>query len=61
MDELIVSMAIIAGYLLVLGLGGIVADYVFPRIKPLADWVDGLVREKVEWNKTIQESGHNET
>lgn len=61
MDKLIVSMAVIAGYLLVLGFGGIVADYVFPRIKPLADWVDGLVQEKADWAKAIQESNRTKT
>lgn len=61
MDELIVSMAVIAGYLLVLGFGGIVADYVFPRIKPLADWVDGLVQEKADWAKAIREGNRTKT
>lgn len=57
MEDFIISMAIVAVFLLILGFGGILADYVLPRIKPLARWVDGLVREKAEWNKAIKLSG----
>lgn len=41
-----VELAIIAAYLLILGFGGIVADYVFPHIKPIREYVDKLMEEK---------------
>lgn len=31
-----------AGMLFILGIGGFVADYIFPHIKPLARYIDGL-------------------
>lgn len=41
-----VELAIMAVYLLILGIGGIVADYIFPHIKPLNDYVNKLMEEK---------------
>lgn len=47
MDEAVVALAILAGYLLVLGIGCLVADFVFPHIpfierflNTLPDWED---------------------
>lgn len=46
-DEAVVSLAIISGYLFVLGVGCLIADFVFPHIpfierflNTLPDWED---------------------
>lgn len=41
-----VELAIMAAYLLILGFGGIISDYVFPHIKPIRDYVEKLMDEK---------------
>ncbi len=41
-DEVIVWLAVFAVYMGVLGIGGIVADYIFPCIPPLRRWIDSL-------------------
>lgn len=41
-DEAISSAIILFGLLGVLGIGGLIADYVFPRIGPLNRWLDSL-------------------
>lgn len=50
MDDLIVTLGLFAAYLLILSVGGLVADYVFPHIGPLARWIDTLplMREEME-------------
>lgn len=37
-----VELMIFSGYLCILGIGGIVSDYIFPHIKPLAKFIDSL-------------------
>ena len=41
-DEAIASAIILFGLMGVLGIGGLIADYVFPRIGPLNRWLDSL-------------------
>lgn len=50
MDDLIVTLGLFAAYLLILSVGGLVADYVFPHIGPLARWIDTLplMQEEME-------------
>ncbi len=37
-----VELAILSVFMLVLGIGGLIADYVFPHIGPLQRWIDSL-------------------
>lgn len=66
-DEAIASAIILFGLLGVLGIGGLIADYVFPRIGPLNRWLDtvdtsdaldslGLTREDLEKNPALKEA-----
>lgn len=36
------ELMIFTGYMIVLAIGGFVADYIFPYIKPLNDFIDSL-------------------
>lgn len=40
--EFAACAVIFAGFLVVLGVGGLIADYVFPHIPPLQRWLDSL-------------------
>ena len=42
LDAAVVFLLYVAGILLTLGVGGLVADYIFPHIKPLGRFMDGL-------------------
>ena len=42
MDDPVVALSVLAVYLFILGVGGIIADYVLPRIPPLRRWIDSL-------------------
>lgn len=42
LDEAVVSFAILTGYLLVLGVGCLIADFVFPHIPCLERYLDSL-------------------
>lgn len=42
LDTAVVFLFYVAGILLTLGVGGLVADYIFPRIKPLDRFLDSL-------------------
>ncbi len=37
-----VELTILAGFLLTLAIGGVIADYIFPHIKSLNRWIDSL-------------------
>lgn len=37
-----VEFMILACFLLILGFGGFIADYIFPHIKPLNDFIENL-------------------
>lgn len=37
-----VELAILSVFMLVLGIGRLIADYVFPHIGPLQRWIDSL-------------------
>lgn len=37
-----VELAIFSVFMLILGIGGLIADYVFPHIGPLQRWIDSL-------------------
>lgn len=41
-DEAIVCGMIFAGFMLVLGIGGLIADYIFPHIPFIQNYLDGL-------------------
>lgn len=40
--EAIVDLMILAGFLMVLGIGALIADYVFPHIPPIQRYIDSL-------------------
>lgn len=42
LDAAVVLLFYVAAILLTLGIGGLVADYIFPRIKPLERFLDSL-------------------
>ena len=42
LDAAVVFLLYVAGILLTLGVGGLVADYIFPHIKPLGRFMAGL-------------------
>lgn len=41
-DEAVVNLLLLAGFLIVLGVGGLVADYVFPHIPFIQRYLDSL-------------------
>lgn len=41
-DEAIVCGMIFAGFMLVLGIGGLIADYIFPHIPFIQNYLDSL-------------------
>lgn len=41
-DEAVVNLLLLAGFLVVLGIGGLVADYVFPHIPFIQRYLDSL-------------------
>ena len=41
-DEAVVNLLLLAGFLVVLGVGGLVADYVFPNIPFIQRYLDSL-------------------
>ena len=41
-DEAVVNLLLLAGFLVVLGVGGLVADYVFPHIPFIQRCLDSL-------------------
>jgi hypothetical protein len=41
-DEAVVDLLILGGLMFVLCVGCLVADYIFPHIKPLQKWLDSL-------------------
>ena len=42
MGDLVVNLAILCGFLAVLGVGGLIADYVFPHIPLIQRFLDTL-------------------
>lgn len=42
LDAAVVFLLYVAGILLTLGVGGLVADYIFPHAKPLEHFLDSL-------------------
>ena len=42
MDEAVVDLAIFAGFMFLLVVGGIIADYILPHIPPVRRWIDSL-------------------
>lgn len=42
MEDLVITLGLFAAYLLILSVGGLVADYVLPHIGPLVRWIDTL-------------------
>jgi len=50
-----VELCILAVYLFILGLGGLIADYVFPRIRPLEKFVESL---PIMWDDLEGGEGH---
>ena len=42
MEDLVVNLAILSGFLAVLGVGGLIADYVFPHIPFIQRFLDTL-------------------
>ena len=42
MDEAVVSLAILSGYLFILGVGCLIADFVFPHIPFINRFLDSL-------------------
>lgn len=53
-EDLIINMGLFGVFLLILAVGGVIADYVFPHIPPLQRWLDSLPdyeddEEEMEW------------
>lgn len=42
MSDLVINLAILCVFLLVLGVGGLIADFVFPHIPFLQKWLESL-------------------
>lgn len=42
MEDLVINLAILCGFLAVLGVGGLIADYVFPHIPFIQRFLDTL-------------------
>ncbi|NLZ91220.1 MAG: hypothetical protein GX918_04815 [Clostridiales bacterium] len=42
MEDLIILLAFMSPLCLVLAIGGVIADYILPHIKPLNRWLDSL-------------------
>lgn len=42
LGELVVNLLILCGFLVILGLGGLIADYVFPHIPFIERFIDSL-------------------
>lgn len=42
LGEAVVAMGLLSGFLLVLGVGGLIADYVFPHIPFIEKYLDSL-------------------
>jgi hypothetical protein len=42
MDDVVILLAEMAALLFILGIGCIVADYIFPHIRPLQRWLESL-------------------
>ena len=42
LDEAVVALAILTGYLLILFVGGLISDYVFPHIPFIQRFLDSL-------------------
>lgn len=42
MGDLVINLAILCGFLFLLGLGGLIADFVFPHIPFIQRWLDSL-------------------
>lgn len=42
LGEAVVALGLLAGFLLVLGVGGLIADYVFPHIPFIEKYLDSL-------------------
>lgn len=51
MGEAVSCAIIFAGFMVVLGVGGLIADYIFPRIPFIQRWLDTLPDwdEEEEW------------
>lgn len=60
-----VELCILAGYLLVLALGGIISDYVFPHIRPLMGYINTLPMLDDETNilegKHCEQTSHSKS
>lgn len=41
-DEAVVDLALLTGFLLILAVGGLIADYVLPHIPFIQRWLDSL-------------------
>lgn len=42
MGDLVVGLVLMLGFLAILAVGGLVADYILPHIKPLERWLETL-------------------
>ena len=42
LGEAVINLGLLAGFLLILGIGGLIADYVFPHIPFIEKYLDSL-------------------
>jgi hypothetical protein len=42
MEDLIILLVFMSVWCFILAIGGLIADYIFPHIKPLNRWLDSL-------------------
>lgn len=45
------ELCVLTVYLYILALGGLIADYVFPHIRPLEKFIDSLPIMQDEWGE----------
>lgn len=54
LDEAVVDFFILLGYLLILGVGTLIADFIFPHIPFLERYLDGLPDWEDEYTEEIR-------
>lgn len=55
MGDLVIALGLMAGFLLVLGIGGLIADYVFPHIPFIERYIESLP----DWDEDGDEKGES--
>lgn len=59
-DDLIIHIGLLGALMLILCVGCVIADYIFPHIPPLQRWLDSLPDYDEEEETGWQEAEHRE-